>query len=119
MLHPFLMFSLSMLWGLINGLQILAYLMLFNIPIPGNILIVNLMFYEVATFDLIPLDFITDFLDQAFEGVDNNKRVSLSAQATESGYDRTNPINNLILPLFIVAVTLVIVLFLKLMSYCH
>ena len=62
--QPFILASLSMLWGLINGLQVLAYLMLFNIPIPANVLIVNAVFYEIATFDVIPLDWLTDYIDE-------------------------------------------------------
>ena len=62
-LQPVLMFSLSMLWGLVNGLQIVAYLMLLNVPMTANVLVVDEMFYEIATFDLIPLDFFEDFLD--------------------------------------------------------
>ena len=113
------MFSMSMLWGFIHGLQIVAYLMLFNISIPGNVLILDEIFYEIATFDLIPLDFITDFLDRNLSHVDNNKKVKLSAQAIASGYDRTNPINNTVLPLFVVAVTIIVLVSFKMMSVCH
>ena len=72
------MFSLSMLWGLVNGIQILAYLMLLNIPMPGNVLLIDEILYEIATFDLVPLEFITDFLEKHSKHVDNNKPVYLS-----------------------------------------
>ena len=74
--------SLSMLWGLIHGVQIVAYFMLLNLPIPANILMVEEILYEVATFDLVPLDFVIDFLDSQIGDLDNNKKVTLGEQAT-------------------------------------
>ena len=108
-LQPVLMFSLSMVWGLVNGLQIVAYLMLLNIPMTANVLVVDEMFYEIATFDLIPLDWINDFLEETFEDLDNNGEVYLSASAKDVGFDKTNPIHNLVLPLFLISVTLAII----------
>ena len=64
--QPFILMSLSMMWGLINSLQIVAYLMLFNIPIPAHVLIVNKVFYEIATFDLIDLGWLEEYLDDWF-----------------------------------------------------
>ena len=40
--------------------------MLINIPMTANVLVVNEVFFEIATFDLIPLDFINDFIDDKF-----------------------------------------------------
>ena len=117
-MHPFLMFSLSMLWGLINGIQIIAFLMLFNIPIPANILIVDTVFYEIANFDLIEFDWVTDIIDNIFGELDNNKEVFLSDNALENGYDRTNPIINLVLPLILTLGTLLFISLLKLTSLC-
>ena len=57
----FFMFSLSMLWGLVNGLMIIAYWPLLNILIPSNVLIVDQIFYTIATFDLIPMDWFKDW----------------------------------------------------------
>ena len=57
-IQPAIAASLSLLWGLINGLQIVTFLLFFNIPIPANVLIVNEVLYEVANFDLIPLDWL-------------------------------------------------------------
>ena len=85
---------------------------------PANVLIVNKVFYEVATFDLIPLDWLTDYIDSWVGDLDKNKEVYLSAQAKEISYERTNPIINLILPLFMILVTVIILLLLKIMSFC-
>ena len=82
--------------------------MLFNIPIPANVLILNNVFYEIATFDLIPLDWLTDYIDDTFGHLDNNGQVFLSAQALEVGYSRTNPIHNLIVPIFLIVTSLLV-----------
>ena len=115
-LQPFMMASLALLWGLINGMQIIAYLMLFNINIPANVLILYEMFFEIATFDLIDLDLIIEWLDLAFGDLDNNKEVSLSPSALENGFDKTNPFKQTVLPLFITIVTFMFMGLLKIIS---
>ena len=75
--------------------------------------------YELANFDLIPLDFITDFIDEKVGDQDRNKYVYLGSQAESSGFDKTNPINNTMLPIFIITCTLIVVLLAKILSYCH
>ena len=57
-LHPILMFSLSLLWGNLNWIQIVAYYMLLDVNLPANILIVLEVFYEVVTFDIIPVEYV-------------------------------------------------------------
>ena len=53
--------------------------MLLNLAIPANVLLVKEVLYEIATFDLIPLDFVTDFLDNHIGEYDNNRNVTLGA----------------------------------------
>ena len=113
------MMSLSMLWGLVNGIQIIAYFMLLNLAMPANVIVVYEILYELATFDLIPLDFVTDFLDEQVGEYDNNRNVTLGAQALSTGFDRTNPIVNMIIPIVTIFVTVAVVLLLKILSYCH
>ena len=43
----------------------------------------------------------------------------MSAQAIDQDYDRTNPIINLVLPLFILTSTFVVLVLLKAVSYTH
>ena len=117
-LQPILLFSLSMLWGLINGLQIIAYLMLFNISIPANVLIVDTVFYEIATFDIIPLEWVLEFLDHTFGDLDNNRYVYLSSNALDNDFDRTNPFHNAVVPLFLTIASLLVMSLLKLLSLC-
>ena len=78
-IQPFILMSLSMMWGLINSVQIVAYLMLFNIPIPANVLVVNKVFYEIATFDMIDLEWLEAYLDDWVGEYDQNNDVYLSA----------------------------------------
>ena len=56
------MFSMSLLWGLVNSLMIIAYFPLLNIRIPSNVLQIDSIFYQIATFDLIPMDWILEML---------------------------------------------------------
>ena len=90
--------------------------MILNVSIPANTLIVYEVFYELATFDLIPLDWLIELLDNHIEHLDNNKDVELSPKAIEESYGRSNPIVNLILPLFILCVTFLCVGLIKLIS---
>ena len=92
--------------------------MLFNIPMPANVLYVNDVIFEIATFDIIPLDWLVEYHDEVVGDLDNEHELFLSTQAQDKGYDKTNPISNLILPLFLVSITLLSVLILKLTSYC-
>ena len=50
------MLSLSLLWGLVNALMIVAYFPLLSVYIPSNVLIVDLVFYQIATFDILPTE---------------------------------------------------------------
>ena len=55
LLHPILMFSLNSLWGMVNSLSLISFFILMNQLIPAHVMIVLEMFYEAATFDLLPL----------------------------------------------------------------
>ena len=109
--------SLSMLWGAINGLQVVAYLMLFNVATPANVLIVVKLLYEVVTFDLVPLDWLTDYHDEVVGEEDRDHEVYMSAQARE-GFERTNPITNLALPIVSIVVAYAVLALVKLASLC-
>ena len=47
-------FSLNFLWSMINCLQMIVYLPLFNITLPANVNTLFTILIEVATFDIIP-----------------------------------------------------------------
>ena len=53
--------SLSILWGLINALQMIVHMPFLNIIIPVNAKLVYDMLYEMATFDIIPTEAIYQY----------------------------------------------------------
>ena len=59
-LHPIIMFSLNSLWGMVNAFQLISFFILMNLLIPAHVIIVLEMFYEAATFDLLPMNYLTD-----------------------------------------------------------
>ncbi len=61
-LQPFLMFSMTFLWGMINGLQLVVVLMLMNIPMPGHLLMVDSKLWEIANFTFIPVQYPQELL---------------------------------------------------------
>ena len=54
--------SLSLLWGLVNSLQIVAFFMLLNIQFPMNATIWYRTTYEMANLDLIPTEDIGNMI---------------------------------------------------------
>ena len=55
--------SLSLLWGLINSLQLVTHFPLANVPYPDNAAIYFGALLELASFDLIPTDWAEDKID--------------------------------------------------------
>ena len=45
--------SMGQLWGMINGLQIVAYMPLFKVKVPGNASAFNNAFKEMAEFEVV------------------------------------------------------------------
>ena len=85
--------------------------MLINISLPANLLGALELLYEVANFDMIPLEWITDFISNFYSEQDKNKHVYLGDQAEKSGdFDSSNPIVNSILPIFVVSCTNIVLL---------
>ena len=63
LLSLFMSFSLSYLWGMINCLQLIVYLPLYNVVFPANVSLFLGVLINVATFDMIPMiDELNDFL---------------------------------------------------------
>ena len=63
--------SISLLWGFINSLQIVAHIPLLNVLLPGNARIVYDATYTIATFDIIPMDFFLEKLEGPLQDLDN------------------------------------------------
>ena len=54
--------ALSYLWGLINCLQIVSHFPLINVHMPANCQLLYGMLIKAATFDIVPVDGIMDFI---------------------------------------------------------
>ena len=104
--------AISMFWGLVNSLQIVAYFPLLAIILPANSKIMYELTYSIAAFDLVPTDPITDALGGPLANLDNTPihTIHVSEAAQEMEYDSTNPIINLILPMLIALVILLVLL---------
>ena len=51
--------SLNLVWGMINGLQILSYMPLFQVKTPGNASSFNKFFIEITSFEIFDTSLIT------------------------------------------------------------
>ena len=54
--------SLSLLWGMINALQIIGHLPFFNVFMPASAEMFFDIVQELMEFDIIPTDFVVDFV---------------------------------------------------------
>ena len=64
--------SVTLLWGLVNSLQIVAHFPLLNVIIPGSAKDMYLMIYEIVTFDLLPMDEIQEYMEEYLGEYDNS-----------------------------------------------
>ena len=82
--------SLTMLWTILNGLQLLVHLPLFFTPFPANAHYFSAKLVNVATFEFIP----SEFLDLFFEFYPPYKEpYNLAMQTT--GYSSMYAVGNL------------------------
>lgn len=88
--------SLDSLWSLVEGIQIVLHSLLINISIPQNALTFVTVFMNVASFNLLPTNLITDkiFLEQATDPYSENFKAL--------GYQSLSPIKNMGLLIFLV-----------------
>ena len=56
--------SLSLLWGLINSLQLVTHFPFCNVIFPDNAKMYYGIMYEIGNFDMIPTDGLEDYLDE-------------------------------------------------------
>ena len=84
--------SLSLLWGLINTLQIVAHFPLLVISYPENAQIYSDMLLSMATMDLIPEE-VSDEIVRELLGIKEDAEQTevtlenLSTEMTDAGYD--------------------------------
>jgi hypothetical protein len=83
-------FAMSYLWGVVNCLQMIVYLPLFNLTFPANINIIIKLLVRAATFDL---PFIDDFIDIVFKPIHTDDEIDkLGFQ--QLGFETKNFIKN-------------------------
>ena len=100
--------ALNFLWGMINCLQIIAYFPLINVTTPANAQIMFVIIVKIATFDLISVDGIIDWMSKYVDSTPDRKPIG--AQFKEFGYEQSNPVRNLdIVFLGMVAIILLII----------
>lgn len=81
--------SLSQLWSMLNGLQLAVHLPLFDLAFPANASLTIEFIITVATFDLVPPEFILSI----FTFPEDSSYFSESFDST--GYSSLYPIENL------------------------
>ena len=99
--------SLSLLWGLINSLQLVTHFPLTNLIFPTNAKTYFGVMFEIANFDLIPTDELEDIVDEEVGEADQSETfdpsTKLSDSTIEAGYDSANVILSSTLNLLILS----------------
>jgi hypothetical protein len=89
--------SLDQLWSLVEGLQLVLHSMLFNISFPQNALTFVTVFMNMASFNLIPTNIVTN---KIFDEPVSDK---FSDNFSALGYQSLSAIQNMGLLLFFAA----------------
>ena len=74
--------AINMFWGLVNSLQLIAYIPLHSVILPANSKIAYELTYSIAAFDLVPVDPIIDFIQTLTEGLDRTSDHTLHCSET-------------------------------------
>lgn len=99
MLNILIAGSLSLLWGLLNSLQLLTYFPLMNVILPENAKIYFDVMFEVSNFDMIPMEYFEDAIVQEVGEDDLGDEIfdaesKLSDSTIDAGYDSANSATN-------------------------
>ena len=92
-------------------MQIIAHFHLLDSLIPANMRIVLDTFYEIATFDIIPIEYFTQPIVDALSVQErsSNKDFQQNINTIEAGYDTTNPFFNMTEPIsFYISLTVIL-----------
>ena len=98
--------TMSLIWGLLHSMQIIAHFPLLNIMMPTNAHMLFKILIKIATLDLLPTE---EFLEdvQEFAGLINDD-YELTDDFVTFGFDSTGPIRNMQV-MFIGLVSLVLI----------
>ena len=76
---------------------------LLNVIMPGNVSIVYDMIYLIATFDLIPMESVDEYVTVLLTDLDNSdQHARHETEETKDSFDTTNPFLNLSLEISII-----------------
>ena len=82
--------ALSYLWGLINCLQIVSHFPLINVLMPANCQLLFSILIKMATFDVVPVDPIMDFIARYLRVTDDSYLIEQNFK--DFGFKTTDPI---------------------------
>lgn len=106
--------SLSLLWGLINSLQLVTHFPLTNVKYPTNAKTYFDIMFELGNFDLIPTDSLEEILSDEIGEADHSENFDpsekLSDATIEAGYDSTNNMQGSLLNLIMGSVVVLVVI---------
>ena len=117
--------SLSLLWGLINSLQLVTHFPLTNITFPMNAKTYFSVMFEIGNFDLIPTEQLEGYLDDEIGEADKSENTFdaeevLSDSTIDAGYDTTNVVQSSFLNLILLSSiigTVILIILLRLVCF--
>ena len=80
--------TLSQVWSLVNGLQIIVHLPLFNCKFPSNAQVFMEGLISIATFEIVPESYVGYFTDYP-------QKPSLNEQLEMTKYESVYPLMNM------------------------
>ena len=117
--------SLTLLWGLINSLQIVVHFPLLVIKYPENAMIASDMLYQIASLELIPEDFKQDVIglviqqdDQQAEDDAAIMEKEISQQVKDAGFESTSGLSNNFLTILVLCAVTALLIFVALCYQC-
>ena len=85
--------AMTLLWGMLNGMQIVAHFDLVNIMMPANAHLLFKVLVQIATFDLVPSESIISEMEDGL-GIENDE-FALTDSFIDFEFDTSSPVNNL------------------------
>ena len=99
--------SLSLLWGLINALQLKTHFPLANIRFPNNAATWYGILYELATFDIVSTDELEALMVENVDQGDEEfvAEEILSDSMIDAGYDNADSVNGSMMPFVFIGIS--------------
>ena len=116
--------SLSLVWGLINSLQLLTHLPFVNTVWPENATAYYLALYEIANFDLIPKDKIEEAMSESVGRSEEDEEKYAKAteflndRAIEAGYENSDVFEKSVFNYILIGSGLLIGLLILVLGLC-